>query len=251
MILQSLGWQVIFWYSVVANERNNMAVEFCIINIGTLSHNLLWQESAAVRTQHATTTLVIDGDRLILVDPSLPGNILAAKFFERTGKALESVTDVFCTTLRPDFRRGLSAELLGHAKWFCSETELEWYSQRLEALNDTASRLDAEEISNIEKEIELLNRFKPAAEKFTEQVGLYPLPGATPGSAGLLLTPPTQTIVIAGPAVLTAEHLQRGMVWDESADKDEAMNSLTDLLELADVIVPGFDNVTLSPRQWM
>lgn len=228
-----------------------MAVEYRIINIGTLSHNLLWQESGAVRTQHATVTLVIDGQRRILVDPSLPGNILAAKLFERTGKGLESVTDVFCTTLRPDARRGLSVESLGHAEWFCGEDELEWYSQRLEATNDSAERLDAEETENIEKEIKLLQRFRPAAEKFTAQVSLYPLAGPTPGCSGLLLTPPTQTVVIAGPAAPTAEHVEKGMIWDKCVDKKMAMESLTDLLELADVIVPGFDNVMFSPRRWM
>ena len=228
-----------------------MAVEYRIINIGTLSHNLLWGESAGVRTQHATITLVTDGQRRILIDPSLPANILSAKLFERTGKGLDSITDVFCTTLRPDFRRGLSAESLGHAQWFCGETELEWYSQKLEGLNDTAERLDAEEVANIEKEIELLRRFRPAPEKFSEQVSLYPLAGPTPGCMGLLLTPATQTIVIAGPAALTAEHVEKGMIWDECADKDAAMESLTDLLELADVIIPGFDNVMFSPRRWM
>ncbi len=56
-----------------------MAVEYTIISIGTLSRNLLWDESARIRTAHATTTLVSDGKRRILVDPSLPGQILEAR----------------------------------------------------------------------------------------------------------------------------------------------------------------------------
>ena len=83
-----------------------MAIEYSVISIGTLSRNLLWNESAAVRTPHATTTLVTDGDRKILVDPSLPGHILESRFNERTGAALADITDVFCTTLRPVHRRG-------------------------------------------------------------------------------------------------------------------------------------------------
>ncbi len=228
-----------------------MTVEYSIINIGTLSHNLLWQESAPARTQHATVTLVSDGPRRILVDPSLPGNILHAKLAERTGAGLENITDVFCTTLRPDSRRGLEGEGLAHAKWFTSETELEWYSQQLEAANETAERLDRQASANIAKEIELLRQFAPAPDKFTEQVSLYPLPGPTPGCAGLLLTPPTQTIIVAGPAAPTAEHVQRGMIWEQCSDKDQAMTSLKDLLELADIIVPGFDNAMLSPGRWM
>jgi glyoxylase-like metal-dependent hydrolase (beta-lactamase superfamily II) len=228
-----------------------MSVEYNIISIGTLSHNLLWQESAPLRTQHATITLVSDGERRILIDPSLPENILQAKLNERTGQGLKSVTDVFCTTLRPDSRRGLEGDMLAHAKWFANATELEWYSQQLEAANETAERLDPQEASNITKEIKLLQRFTPAPDKFTEQICLYPLPGPTPGCAGLLLTPPTSTVVIAGPAVPTAQHVQRGIIWEQCADKDQAMTSLKDLLELADIIIPGFDNAMVSPRQWI
>ena len=62
-----------------------MPVEYCVISIGALSTNRLWGESGAVRAAHATTTLVVQDDRRILVDPSLPGPILAARFHERTG----------------------------------------------------------------------------------------------------------------------------------------------------------------------
>ncbi|HOF18858.1 MAG TPA: hypothetical protein PK082_08100, partial [Phycisphaerae bacterium] len=100
-----------------------MTVEYAIISIGTLSANRLWGESAAVRTAHATTTLVRAGERVILVDPSLPAAALAARFGERTGRTLADVTDVFCTTLRPAHRRGVAA--LPNARWWCGELELE------------------------------------------------------------------------------------------------------------------------------
>ena len=51
-----------------------MPVEYRIISIGTLSHNLLWKEAAAVRTPHATTSLVLRiscGGKTVL----LPGDI--------------------------------------------------------------------------------------------------------------------------------------------------------------------------------
>jgi glyoxylase-like metal-dependent hydrolase (beta-lactamase superfamily II) len=226
-----------------------MTVEYRIISIGTLGHNLLWQESAAVRTQHMTTTLVETDDRRILVDPSLPPQVLEARFFERTGRKLDVVTDVFCTTLRPDGRRGL--EVLGHADWWCGEIELEWYTQQLVGLSETAERLESDDAEGVEKDLEIMRRFQVAPEKFGAQVGLYPLPGVTIGCTGLLLTPPTNTIVIAGPAGPSREHIERGMIWEQCADKDQAMDSLTDLLELADIIVPGFDNLVLSPRRWM
>ena len=226
-----------------------MAVTFRIITIGTLARNLLWGESADVRSPHSTTTLLEDGERRILVDPSLPPAILGAQFFERTGQQLDTVTYVFCTTLHPGSRRGLAG--LDQAKWWCAEQELQWYAQRLATLMESTDRLDPEQTQEIEADLEIVRRFQPAPDQFTDQIGLYPLHGATPGSAGLLLTSPTQTVVLAGPAVPTGEHLLRGMIWEQSADHDAAMTSLQDVLEIADIVIPGFDNVVLSPQRWM
>ena len=227
-----------------------MSVEYSVISIGTLSHNMLWNEPRAVRTTHATTTLVTDGDRRILIDPSLPGKVLETRLFERTGHGIDSITDVFCTTLRPDSRRALN-ETLGEANWWASQRELEWYTRQLEDLRESAERLENLDVENVEKELAVVRKFRPALEKFSSQVSIYPLYGPTPGCCGLLLTPPTATIVIAGPTAATAEHIERGMIWKECTDKEPAMESLRDLLELADVIVPGFDNVYFSSRNWL
>lgn len=222
-----------------------MSCELTIVSIGTTSHNLLWDEQASVRTAHATTSLLRDESRAILVDPSLPANLLVGRLYERTGKGPEQVTDVFCTTLRPEARRGIEA--FAHANWWANELELQWYHQHLEALSETADRLGTDDLATAEEEIELLRRFKPAPETFGEFVTTYPLYGATPGCSGLLVANPIETIVVAGPAVVTGEHLRRGMVWEQSHDTDQAMESLSDLLELADVVVPGFDNITMVP----
>ncbi len=227
-----------------------MSVEFCIVSIGTLSRNRLWGEGAAVRTAHATTTYVEAGERRILVDPSLPGSILAARFNERTGKTLSDVTDVFLTTLRPVHRRGIEA--LPDAKWWVTELELESYRTYLEDLLESADRLSPADAKLTRADLKQLERFRPAPDSFTEQVSLYPLGGASVGSAGLLLSPPTATIAIAGDAALTANHVERGQVWKGCANTDAAMVSLQDLLEVADVIVPGHDNVMIAPRQrWL
>jgi glyoxylase-like metal-dependent hydrolase (beta-lactamase superfamily II) len=222
-----------------------MSLDYCIVSIGTLSHNTLWGERAAVRTAHATTTLVRDGGRAILVDPSLPAAALVAHLGERTGLGVSAVTDVFCTTLRPVHRRSLAA--FAAAKWWCNQMELEAYRDHLEGLLDSASRLDQEQAALAEEDLALLKRFKAAPEKFSEQVHLFPLPGASVGSAGLLLAPATTTIMVAGDAAITAEHVQRGMVWDGAADLDAAAQSLRDVLEIADVIIPGHDNLMLAP----
>src|SRR5437764_14553863 len=77
------------------------ATRFDIISIGTLSRNVLWKESAAVRTPHATTTLVRSGQRTILCNPGLPGAALGARLFERTGLRPEQIDAVFLTNFRP------------------------------------------------------------------------------------------------------------------------------------------------------
>ncbi|MCY2929099.1 MAG: MBL fold metallo-hydrolase [Planctomycetota bacterium] len=223
-----------------------MSVDFRVISLGTLSRNRLWGEGAAVRTAHATTTLVMAGKRRILVDPGLPGQILGARYNERTGGSLADVTDVFCTTLRPAHRRGLEA--MPHAKWWCSERELESYAQHLEGLAESAGRLAGDDATALEAERKLIGRFLGAPEKFDELVGLYPLEGPSVGSAGLLLTPPTRTILIAGDAALTIDHVERGQVWEGGVDPEAAMASLQDMLEVADLIVCGHDNVMVAPR---
>jgi len=227
-----------------------MAVEFCIVSIGALSHNRLWGETAAVRTAHATSTYIEDGDRRILIDPSLPAQALAARFNERTGKSLSDVTDVFCTTLRPVHRR--SVEAFDGATWWVSQLELESYRAHLEGLGQSADRLSSADAQSVKADLKLIERFKPAPDKFTPQISLYPLYGPSVGSAGLLLSPSASTIVIAGDAALTAEHVQRGQIWQGCADTGAAGESLQDLLQIADVIIPGHDNLMLAPsRKWL
>ncbi len=226
-----------------------MSVEYSVISIGALSKNRLWGESASLRTSHATTTAVFDEDKIILVDPSLPPQALGPVFNERTGKQLGDVTDVFCTTLRPVHRRSIMA--LPDANWWASQDEIESYRGKLADLLDSAGRLDPRETVNIEADLKLLESFRPAPETFTRQVTVYPMAGPTPGSAGLLLTPPTMSIIIAGDAVLTGEHVARGQVWQGCDDLEKALASLQDALEFADVIIPGHDNVCISPGRYV
>ena len=222
-----------------------MGLEYTVVSIGTLSMNRLWGESTAVRTSHATSTLVTTGDRLILVDPSLPAVALDARLFERTGKRLSDVTDVFLTTLRPGHRRSLEA--LGQARWWASGTELEAFSRQLAETGQTQQRLDGEQVRLVELEQRLLERVKPCPDDLAPQVQLYPLPGPSAGSAGLLLTTATIAVIIAGDAALTTEHVQRGQVWEGCVDAEAAIQSLQDMMEIADVIVPGHDNVMFIP----
>jgi glyoxylase-like metal-dependent hydrolase (beta-lactamase superfamily II) len=227
-----------------------MSVEFTVISIGTLSHNRLWGESVTVRTAHATISLVSEKDRLILVDPSLPATALAARFGERTGKTLADVTDVFCTNLRLAHRRGVEA--VPRAKWWASELELLSYRGKLDHLLASADRLSEEDAAAARASIAMIERFSPAPDKFSEQVSLFPTPGPTEGATGLLLSPPDMTVAVAGDAALTIPHVEGGQVWDGCHDVSAAADSLRELLEIAEVIVTGHDNLMVAPRgRWI
>lgn len=219
--------------------------EFIVVSIGTLSSNPFWKEAPGLRTPHATTTLVVDGDRRILVDPSLPTLALVSRLFERTGLRPEQITDVFCTTLRPTHRRALPG--FPQARWLVSEDELEPYRRHLSALAETLERGGGQSDPGIQADMEMLQRFQPAPDKLTDAVHLYPLAGPSPGSAGLLLADPLRTIVIAGDAALTAQHVLAGRAWEGSADIETAVKSLSELLEIADIIICGHDNFMLNP----
>ena len=62
-----------------------MSLRYRIISIGTLSKNRFWGETQPKRFPHATTTLIQDGTQTILVDPSLPAEVLTQRLEERSG----------------------------------------------------------------------------------------------------------------------------------------------------------------------
>jgi glyoxylase-like metal-dependent hydrolase (beta-lactamase superfamily II) len=234
-----------------------MPVEFRIISIGTLSRNSFWGENAPVRTPHATTTLILSGKEKILVDPALPGQILNARLFERAGIKNSDITMVFLTSFRAAHRGGLAA--FDKATWYLHEPEKKYVRKVLEEMyrrsgSDTCQCKDPHhehgdhhdhesDRSLIAMDLELLDRCKPAPERLAEQVEIFPSPGATPGCCGLLLTPPVGATMIAGDAVINTEYLEHGKVWDDCYDLKAAQQSLQDILEVAEVIVPGHDNM--------
>jgi len=226
-----------------------MSVEFRIVSIGTLSSNPFWSEPPGVRTPHATTTLVRDGDKLILIDPSLPSPAIEARLFETTGLKSEQITDVFCTTLRPVHRR--SIQVFGNARWMCYQEELTTYRGHLERLGQSSQRLEGQVERALEMDMKLIKRIEPAPERITPNVHLYPLKGASVGSAGLLVLGALRAVIVAGDAALTEQHVMSGRVWSGSADVESATQSLAELIEIADIIVCGHDNYMLSPRFWM
>lgn len=234
------------------------AFEYRIISIGTLSAHPLWEERQPVRTGHATTTLIRAGDATILVDPGLPAPALKARLHERSGLTPEKITHVFLTSFHPEARRGI--ELFEHADWLISERERETVgvpiAQSLGRLAETQemAKQTGEDFHEdqqatmevLQRDIAILARTQAAPDSLADDIDLFPLPGYSPGSCGLLLAG-NDTTLICGDAIPTSEHLEQGKVLPGCSDRDLALESFKEAIEIADILIPGRDNLLLNP----
>ena len=220
-------------------------IRFDIISIGTLSRNRIWGETQASRTPHATSTLVRAGKRNILIDPGLPPTAMAARLYERTGLKPQAIDTVFLTNFRPAHRAGLP--LFPHAKLLIHEVEQEANRQHLERLVRDAPPEDIDR-KILRQELALLSTLTPADDKVADQLDLFPVPGYTPGTRGLLIKFPTSTIVLAGDAVPTQDHFLAGQVLPDAYDIETAQESMREVYEIADLIIPSHDNLFVNPR---
>lgn len=222
------------------------SLRFDIISIGTLSRNRLWNEDQPVRTPHATTTLIRTADgRNLLIDPGLPPAAIGARLFERTGLRPEQIDTVFLTNFRPSHRGGLA--LFPKARVLIHEQEQQSAAYFLDQLRQEAPREDLDR-RVLEQELRLLETFRPAADALAPQVDLFPLFGYTAGNSGVLVALPTLTLLIAGDAVASYDHFLAGQVLPDAYDISAAQESLREVYEIADLIVPGHDNLFLNPR---
>lgn len=221
-------------------------MDYRIISIGALSTNDLWKKQGPARTAHATTTLIRSGDKNILVDPALPGQVLVPRLAERSGLTPDDITDVFLTCFRPAHRYGLSA--FPDANWFISETEREVVGRELLARFEHEEG-DEEVRAMFQQEIALLQKCSSAPDSLADQVDLFPSFGYTPGTCGLILSHNRSTTVIAGDAAPTIEHIEHGKVLKGCFDIEQAQASLSEIIEVADEIVPGHDNAIVNPMR--
>ncbi|MHC4447823.1 MAG: MBL fold metallo-hydrolase [Planctomycetota bacterium] len=223
-----------------------MSIRYTVISIGTLSVHPLWNERIPVRTGHATTTLVQTERANILVDPSLPAPMLVAQMSERTTVKPDEVTHVFLTSLATEVCRGLP--VFEGATWLVHEPELSVARTQLkEDLQEARGARDAELIEHYEKEADLLERCEPAPDRLAQGIDLFPLPGVTPGTCGLLLALPRLTVLICGDAVPTTEHLEQGKVLPHCHNFEQAQESFADAVEIADLLILGRDNIVPNP----
>lgn len=206
----------------------------------------LWNEKGDVRPGHATTSLVRSGDAVILVDPSLPPKAIASRLDERSGLRADAVTHVFLTCLNPIHRRGLAA--FEDAEWLVAEREREAVGVHLvEQYREAEAADDEELVRALAAEIALVQRFRAAPDRLAEGVDLFPLHGVTPGLSGLLVASASITTVICGDAIPTAEHLEAGRLYAPCQDVEQAKESFTEAIEIADVLVLGRDNMVANP----
>jgi len=219
-----------------------LILDYRILSIGTLAVHELWERQGEHRTAHATTTLVRSGDRRIVVNPGLPTPVIAARLRERAGLCPEDISDVFLTSFLPDHRRGLA--IFPDARWLISENERDMVGGLL--IEQFEQEQDEQARDLLREDIALLKRFQAAPDCLAPHADLFPVPGFTPGACGLLLSESNRTVLVAGGAVGTSEHLEKGRVLRHSFDVEQAQVSFTEVLEIADVIVPGYDNVILN-----
>jgi len=220
-------------------------MDYRIISIGALSVHELWPHQGEARSPHATTTLIQASGRNILVDPALPAEALTARLKERAGLGTDSISDVFLTNFRPAHRMGLTA--FTNARWLINEEEREAVGQQLVA--QFQQEQDEDKRSTMEQEIALLKHCTAAPQQIVEGVDIFPSAGFTPGTCGLILSFQQMTAVVAGDAVATDEHLKQGRVLRGAWDAEQAKESLKEAIEIADVIIPGHDNILLNPTK--
>lgn len=219
-----------------------------VISIGALAAHPLWNERGAVRTGHATTTLIRTGDRAILVDPGLPEAALVPRLRDRANITPAEITDVFLTSFRPDTRRAI--QTFADADWWIGESEREGMGLPLvDALKRAVDGGDEELQQMISLDVALLQRCKAAPDSLAERVDLFPLPGVTPGLCGLLIAGARHTTLICGDAIPTIEHLEQGKVLPNCADGEAAAGSFSEAIEIADLLILGRDNLVVNPTR--
>ncbi len=219
-----------------------------VVSPGALGAHPLRGEKGDHRPAHATTTLVESEGRKILVDPSLPAAYLAPRLDERAGIKPEAITDVFLTDLRALRRRGLAACTGARVCTFELEleTSMAWLQEKLDEAEEAG---DDDTAAAVNAEMEVLRNIEVADDKLARGVDLFPLPGVTNGLCGLLVSVPGGTILIAGDAVPTAEHLEGAVVLAPAFDVKQAQESLREAVEIADAIVCGRDGLVLNPMR--
>lgn len=202
---------------------------FTILTLGCFSRNRYWGEEDAKSYRRAlcTSTLIEtpQGAR-ILVDPAVSGAALAQVLDERCGLRPEAVDYVYVTHRHGDHYAGMAD--LPRAVWLAAPGdagEIRW------ALPQHAKRIFA------------------AGAEIVTGIRVLPLPGHTPGLAGLLFASEDGMVAVAGDSVMTRDFFKDRRGYYNSADFAASARSIDLLMEKADIVVPGHGNYFLTHRR--
>jgi len=197
-----------------------------VIAIGSMAQNAYWNEKTPVRKEYATTVLVRSEAMALVVDPGWPAEVVRSALYYRAGLAPEAVTHVLLTHFDPSHYAGIG--LFPKAVGWMYDEEIRYAEAELAA--DGPGR-------------PVLARLRAVPDKLAAGVDLFPTFGHTPGHASLLIYTTMHSMVVAGDAVLTQNHFERGDLGEAPWNLRKAKESFQDVMEIADVIVPGHDNL--------
>lgn len=202
---------------------------FTILTLGCFSRNRYWGEEDAKSYRRAlyTSTLIEtpQGAR-ILVDPAVSGAALAQVLDERCGLRPEAVDYVYVTHRHGDHYAGMAD--LPRAVWLAAPGDA---GEIRRALPQHAKRIFA------------------AGAEIVPGVQVLPLPGHTPGLAGLLFASEDGMVAVAGDSVMTRDFFKDRRGYYNSADFAASARSIDLLMEKADIVVPGHGNYFLTHRR--
>ena len=202
---------------------------FTILTLGCFSRNRYWGEEDAKSYRRAlcTSTLIEtpQGAR-ILVDPAVSGAALAQVLDERCGLRPEAVDYVYVTPRHGDHYVGMAD--LPRAVWLAAPGDA---GEIRRALPQHAKRIFA------------------AGAEIVPGVQVLPLPGHTPGLAGLLFASEDGMVAVAGDSVMTRDFFKDRRGYYNSADFAASARSIDLLMEKADIVVPGHGNYFLTHRR--
>lgn len=202
---------------------------FTILTLGCFSRNRYWGEEDAKSYRRAlcTSTLIetSQGAR-ILVDPAVSGAALAQVLDERCGLRPEAVDYVYVTHRHGDHYAGMAD--LPRAVWLAAPGDA---GEIRRALPQHADRIFA------------------AGAEIVPGVQVLPLPGHTPGLAGLLFASEDGMVAVAGDSVMTRDFFKDRRGYYNSADFAASARSIDLLMEKADIVVPGHGNYFLTHRR--
>ena len=197
-----------------------------VLAIGTLSKNRFWNEKASVRQEMATCTLVRGDNVTLVVDPGWPPEVLQAVIYYRAGLKAEDITHVFLTHVDPAHLVGIS--LFAKAKWLAHSEEI---------IYAKAEMLEDDTMAGI------IRKLRKAPDKIAPGIEIFPTPGHSPGHCSLMVNSPVTTTVIAGDVVLTRDYMENGDLGPTLYDRERGEESFREVIEIADLIIPGHDNI--------